>query len=133
MSQFLDAVSFRAPLPPRYGLIRGLFVDGAQLIKNSGSHPEIFGVEEFIEVRDAHLRTGLLTSFREVEVAHDTFTYGNVGHRLSVYRKTGTDSGISFDVLGCISTQVVRTPTGWKMSGMSWDDQRPGLASPLRE
>jgi hypothetical protein len=33
---------------------------------------------------------------------------------------------------GLISTQFIRTPRGWKMSSMAWDDERPGLAIPDR-
>jgi hypothetical protein len=27
-----------------------------------------------------------------------------------------------------ITTQFAHTPTGWKMSAMAWDDERPGLS-----
>jgi hypothetical protein len=29
-----------------------------------------------------------------------------------------------------VSTQFVKTPAGWKMSAMAWDDERPGLTLP---
>jgi len=29
-----------------------------------------------------------------------------------------------------ISTQFIKTPEGWKMSAMAWDDERPGLSLP---
>ena len=32
-----------------------------------------------------------------------------------------------------ISTQYVRTPVGWRISAMAWDDERPGLTLPQRE
>jgi hypothetical protein len=28
---------------------------------------------------------------------------------------------------GVISIQFIATPTGWKISAMAWDDERPGL------
>jgi hypothetical protein len=33
---------------------------------------------------------------------------------------------------GVISTQFIRTPRGWKMTSMAWDDERPGLTIPDR-
>jgi len=31
-----------------------------------------------------------------------------------------------------ITTQFVRTPAGWRISAMAWDDEREGLAVPDR-
>jgi hypothetical protein len=36
----------------------------------------------------------------------------------------------AIDARGAISTQFIRTPDGWRMSSMAWDDERPGLALP---
>ena len=40
--------------------------------------------------------------------------------------------GATIDVRGAISTQFIRTPDGWRMSSMAWDDERPGLVLPTR-
>jgi len=34
---------------------------------------------------------------------------------------------------GAISTQFVRTPGGWRIGSMAWDDERPGLELPARD
>jgi len=34
----------------------------------------------------------------------------------------------SFDARRMVTTQFVKTPEGWKMSAMAWDDERPGLS-----
>jgi hypothetical protein len=73
-----------------------------------------------------------LTSFREIEVAEITEVFGNVAHRLSTYVKSGRMDGAAIDGRGVISTQFIRTPDGWRMSSMAWDDERPGLAIPAR-
>jgi hypothetical protein len=41
-------------------------------------------------------------------------------------------NGQAFAARGVISTQFVSTPTGWRISAMAWDDERPGLALPAR-
>jgi hypothetical protein len=38
--------------------------------------------------------------------------------------------GVSFEARGMISTQFVRTPVGWRISSMAWDDERLGMSLP---
>ena len=130
LADFLAAVSFPEGTRPDYPAVRGLFCKGAQLIKNSGDLPEISTVDEFILPRQRQVDSGELTSFEEVEVAHITEVFGNVGHRFSTYRKRGTSNGVAFEARGMICTQFIRTASGWKISSMAWDDERPGLRIP---
>jgi hypothetical protein len=132
LANFLAAVSFPPGDRPEYSAMRGLFSEGARLIKNSGALPEISSVDEFILPRQQQVDSGDLTSFAEVELAHITEVFGNVGHRFSTYAKRGTIKGVAFEAQGIISTQFIRTPAGWKISAMAWDDERPGLAIPDR-
>jgi hypothetical protein len=129
VARFFAAVSFETGQVPDYTLLPDLFVAGAQFIRNSGDQPEIATVPDFVEARVAHLAAGL-TRFKEEELGHHTEAFGRVGHRFSTYRKQGADSSGAFDVKGCISTQVVLTPAGWRISAMAWDDERPGLSVP---
>ena len=76
--------------------------------------------------------SGDLTEFREVELAEITEIFGNVAHRFSTYEKRGVTGGHPIDARGAISTQFIRTPEGWRMSSMAWDDERPGLELPAR-
>jgi hypothetical protein len=41
-------------------------------------------------------------------------------------------NGAAIDARGAISTQFVRTPGGWRIGSMAWDDERPGLELPAR-
>jgi len=127
---FFRAVSFEAGEAPAYENIHTLFIETGLLVKNSGATPEISSVREFIEPRLAIVRAGELTRFREVELSETTEIFGNVAHRFSAYAKSGTQKGIAFEARGMISTQFIRTPAGWKMSAMAWDDERPGLSLP---
>jgi len=132
LADFFAAVSFPAGGRPEYSAMHGLFSEGARLIKNSGDVPEISTVDEFIVPRQQQVDSGELTSFEEVEVAHVTEVFGNVGHRFSTYEKRGTVKGVAFEARGIISAQFIRTPSGWRISAMAWDDERPGLAIPDR-
>ena len=132
IDEFFGAVSFEVGQKPAYARIRGLFIDGGRLIRNSSEVPEISSVEEFIASRERLFDSGALTSFEEVETAETTEVFGNVAHRLSTYDKRGTMHGEATEGRGVISTQFIRTPSGWRMSSMAWDDERPGLAIPAR-
>lgn len=129
-SEFFRSVSFETGQVPSYERLLDLFIDSGLLIKNSGSKPETSTVRQFIEPRQAMVRSGELTRFHEVEISANTEFFGNVAHRFSVYAKSGTLKGIPFAGRGMISTQFVRTPAGWKMSAMAWDDERPDLLLP---
>lgn len=72
LSDFLAAVSFPAGARPDYPSMRGLFCEGAQLIKNSADIPEISTVDEFIRPRQQQVDSGELASFEEIEVADVT-------------------------------------------------------------
>ena len=127
-SEFFRAVSFEPGATPSYRSIQALFVERGLLIKNVSATPEISSVQEFFEPREALVTSGTLTRFHESEISESTVVFGNVAHRFSAYAKSGTSSGKPFDARGMITTQFVNTPSGWKMSAMAWDDERPGLS-----
>jgi hypothetical protein len=129
-AEFFRAVSFETGETPPYEVIYGLFIESGLLIKNTASTPEISGLKQFIEPRQAMVLAGELTRFRETELFETTEIFGNVAHRFSAYAKFGTMKGVSFEARGMISTQFIMTPEGWKMSAMAWDDERPGLSIP---
>jgi hypothetical protein len=123
MTRFFRAVSFDAGGPPSYDDVPALFLPGARLIKNSGAAPEISTVDEFVRARQEAFDAEQLLSFEETELSETTETFGSIAHRLSPYTKSGVTSGGPIDARGAISTQFVRTPDGWRISSMVWDDE----------
>jgi hypothetical protein len=132
VQRFFECVSFEPGGAPTYAAIAELFIDDGLLIKNSGTTPEICSVRTFIEPRQAAVDAGDLTRFRETELGSETVSFGDVAHRFSGYEKSGTLRGVPFEGRGLISTQFVRTASGWRMSSMAWDDERTGLVVPER-
>lgn len=128
--RFFRAVSFEAGEAPPYGDIHALFISTGLLIKNTAATPEISTVAQFIAPRQALVDSGALTRFKEWELSEHTQVFGNIAHRYSAYGKAGTQNGVAFEARGVISTQFIKTPEGWKMSAMAWDDERPGLSLP---
>jgi hypothetical protein len=129
-AEFFRAVSFEEGVTPPYENLHALFIEAGLLIKNSGPAPEISTVSQFIEPRPASVRSGELTRFNEMELSETTRIFGNVAHRFNSYAKSGTMKGIPFEARGMISAQFILTPSGWKISAMAWDDERPGLSIP---
>jgi hypothetical protein len=121
---FLAAVSFEAGGRPAYERIRELFIPEGLLIRNSGDAPEVSSVDEFIAPRLRTVESGELSEFYEGELDHVTERFGAVAHRRSSYEKRGVANGEAFAARGVIFTQFVRTPAGWRMSAMAWDDER---------
>ncbi len=133
IAKFFQAVSFEAGQVPDYENIHQIFIERGLLIKNSTATPEISGVAEFIAPRKAMVESGSLKRFQESELFERTEIFGNVAHRFSGYGKSGTLNEVPFEARGMISTQFIRTPQGWKISSMAWDDEREGLSIPDRE
>ena len=129
-TRFFKAVSFETGETPPYGDIHGLFIAAGLLIKNTAATPEISTVAQFIAPRQALVASGELTRFKEWELSQTTQIFGNIAHRYSAYGKAGTQNGKAFEARGVISTQFIKTPAGWKMSAMAWDDERAGLSLP---
>jgi hypothetical protein len=129
---FFRAVSFERGQRPAYARIRELFVDGGKLIKNDSEVPEVSSVDDFVAARQRLVDSGALTSFEEIEIAEITEVFGNIAHRFSTYQKRGTMHREAIEAAGVISTQFIRTPSGWKISSMAWDDERRGLTIPAR-
>jgi hypothetical protein len=128
--RFFQAVSFEEGGRPSYATLHDLFIDGGKLITTSGPAPEVAGVDEFTTPRQRAVDRGELAWFKETEIDGVTAAFGNVAHRFSRYRKEGRRDGADFTGRGMISTQYVRTPAGWRISVMAWDDERPGLVLP---
>lgn len=111
-------------------IINELFIPEGLIVKNVGSPPEIYSLQQFIEPREKMLNEGILLDFKEEELSEKTEIFGNVAHRFSLYRKTGILSGVNFETRGMKTIQFINTPKGWKISSLAWDDEREGLVVP---
>ncbi len=107
-----------------------LFIPEGLIIKNVSSEPEIYNLHQFIEPREKMLKEGILVDFKEEELSEKTEIFGNIAHRFCLYHKSGVMSGVSFEARGMKTIQFVKTPNGWKMSSLAWDDEREGFAIP---
>ncbi|MEU7984924.1 DUF4440 domain-containing protein [Streptosporangium canum] len=122
MRTFLGAFTNTGGSPPNVGVVREVFIPQGMIIKNVGAEPVIYDLDAFVAPREKILTDGTLTEFSEWEVAERTEIFGSIAHRFSDYRKSGFLDGEWFEGSGRKTTQFVRTPAGWRMSSMAWDD-----------
>jgi ribosomal-protein-serine acetyltransferase len=121
-AQFFGAFTNCAGAAPDVDRLYRLFARDARIINNAGAHPQVYDVTGFIEPRRAILTDGTLREFREEETRANTDIFGKIAHRFSRYRKTWVASGERYEGEGAKSLQFVRTPEGWKISSLIWDD-----------
>ncbi|WP_028800162.1 GNAT family N-acetyltransferase [Streptomyces sp. 142MFCol3.1] len=122
MSVFIGAFTNTGDRDPDLSVIRDVFVPQGRIIANVGNEPVIYDLDAFIEPRQKMLTDGTLTEFSEWEVSERTEIFGSIAHRFSEYRKSGYRHGKRFEGSGCKTTQFLRTPSGWKISSLAWDD-----------
>ncbi|MFF8605476.1 DUF4440 domain-containing protein [Streptomyces sp. NPDC015346] len=123
MGVFLGAFTNTGGSRPDLDVIREVFIPQGTIIASIGGEPVVYDLDTFIEPRRKLLTDGTLTEFSEWEVAERTEIFTSIAHRSSEYRKSGILDGEHFEGTGRKTTQFVRTPAGWRMSSMVWEDE----------
>lgn len=101
-----------------------LFISEGLIVKSGSINPEIYNLQQFIEPREKMFNDGILSDFREEELFENTEIFGNIAHRISIYKKSGFMNGQIFENRGIKTLQFVKTSCGWKISSVAWDDER---------
>ena len=122
-AQFFSAFTNRDGAVPGIDRLYDLLAQDARIIQKAGVDQRIYDVAGFIEPRRAMLTNGSLQDFCEVEVMAKTDIFGNIAHRFSRYHKSWEASGERYEGEGAKSLQFVRTPEGWKIASLIWDDK----------
>jgi hypothetical protein len=89
-------------------------VPGSTIINNTGGTPEVYSLEQFIS----------LTGSRETELETSTEIEGDHAERVCTYTKSGVLNGTPFTTRGVKVMRLRRTPDGWRLSALAWDDER---------
>ncbi|MDP9019184.1 MAG: DUF4440 domain-containing protein [Candidatus Eremiobacteraeota bacterium] len=108
--------------------ITRLFIPEGLIVKSVGEVTQAYTLAQFVEPREKLLNDGTLLEFREEEISERTEIAGNIAQRLSVYKKSGILAGEHFESQGVKTLQFVKTPEGWRLSALAWDDERPGFS-----
>lgn len=98
----------------------------ARIVKAVGATLESYDLAGFIAPRMVLLNGGRLCGFSERECESRTDVFGNIAQRWSRYRKRGMLDGVWFETEGWKTLQCVRTPQGWRIAAVAWDDAPAG-------
>ncbi|MFJ6438403.1 DUF4440 domain-containing protein [Streptomyces sp. NPDC091416] len=123
VAAFMASFTNTGGLTPDLEGIRRLFIPEGRIISSVGPTPVIMDLDGFIEPRRRILTDGTLTEFSEWELSERTEVFGSVAHRFSAYAKSGVLNGHRFEARGHKSSQFLRTPAGWRICSMTWDDE----------
>ena len=111
--------------PPHTDRVREVCIPRATIISQTEDQSVVYDLDSFIAPREQILTDGTLTEFSEWEVSERTEIYGAIAHRFSEYRKSGIHKGERFEGGGHKTSQFVRTPAGWRISSIAWEDDDP--------
>lgn len=121
---FFDLFDNRHGRPPGLEMLHQLVLPGATIVRATDREPELTDVPTFLAPRQRMLTDGTLREFSERELTATTEIFGNVAQRFSLYEKTGIRDGVPFTTRGMKAFQFARTPEGWRICAVAWDDER---------
>lgn len=124
VKSFFNLFSIKKGCKADLSSIYQLFIHEGLIVKCSSSTPEIYNLLQFIEPREKMFNDGYLSNFSEEELFEKTEIFGNIAHRLSLYKKSGLMNGKEFKNKGIKTMQFIKTSAGWKISSVAWDDER---------
>jgi hypothetical protein len=107
----------------RLDSLTDLFVPGAVVVRTCGDL-QVTDVAGFVVPRRELLGSGRLEDFREWRLGGRTDVFGDVAQHWCEYAKSWRENGEPRSGHGWKSTQLVRTPAGWRISAVAWDDER---------
>lgn len=103
-----------------------LCIAETQIIKVAETREEIHNLKDFIAPRQAILTNGTLTAFEEREVESETRIANRIAYRHSRFQKQGCLNGNTFKQSGNKFFHFIKTGSGWKISGVIWEDDKAG-------
>ena len=124
---FFSAFTSAPDVSERLARLRQTLLPEAVIVRTCGQELAAYDVEGFVAPREALLSSGTLTEFREWAESGRLDVFGDIAAWFGGYAKDGVQDGVPFAGRGMKSIQLVRTPRGWLISAVAWDDERDGL------
>ncbi len=123
------AISFKKGEQPRTDQIANFFTPQAQLINYRTDSAATLGITQFVDAYKQFIIKSKITYFQEDELFGRTEQFGRIAHRISTYR-TFLNNPDTAAERGVNSFQLIKTNTGWKVSSIIWDVEKPSLKIP---
>lgn len=110
--------------PDRDGLC-AMFCRGAVVVHHGGTEPIVCSAKQFAAPRVQLLAGGRLVDFHEWEQSAETFVFGTLAARRSLYSKSGRLDGAPYAGTGTKLFQFALFGEGWRITALSWIDDAP--------
>jgi hypothetical protein len=123
------AISFKQGQQLNFDDIKTYFIPQAQLINFRNDTLEVLTIDQFVYFYKDFIKANDITSFYEEEIKGSTDQFGRIAQRISTY-KTYINTMDSVAQRGINSFQLIKTPRGWKVSGIIWDVESQKLKIP---
>lgn len=123
------AISFKNSDTSKFNTIKDYFIPQAQLINYISDTAQILSISNFVKAFRNYVKTTNIQAFQEQEMYGRTDQFGNIAQRISSY-KTYINVLDIVKERGVNSFQLIKTPQGWKVSGIIWDVEKTNLKIP---
>jgi hypothetical protein len=123
------AISFNKGEQPNYDQLNKYCIPRAQFINSQSDSVYVTSLNQFIYLYRTMIESQHIQYFHEEEVFGKTEQFGNVAQHISSY-KTYINSTDSVAEKGVDFFELIKTKNGWKISGVTWDVEKPGLKIP---
>jgi hypothetical protein len=122
--QFFGIFNNKTKSEQDWDLIFRICIPEARILKKNGLEQTIYTLKDFIEPRKIILTDGTLSGFEETEIDARTMISNNIAQRQSRYQKSGYLNTQYSSELGTKLFHLVRTSGGWKISFVTWEDDK---------
>jgi len=123
VSSVYKSITFCEGGKPDMERFRSLFSPGAQFIRISREGVAEMDCDGFISGFSERIRTGVLKSFYEAEIARKTQAYGDIAQVFTSYNKgVNTDNPDSY-TRGINCLQMFYEKERWYISSLLWQDE----------
>ncbi len=123
------ALSFNKGEQPKYDAIKNCFIDKAESYCRIGDSVMTINLGQFIYLDRSYIESAHIQYMRQEQLYGKAEQFGNVAQYRSTYKvymnnpDSAAERGVNF-------FQLVKTTSGWKVSSITWDIERPGLKVP---
>jgi hypothetical protein len=133
MKTFYESLTFPEGKGPDWVRYKSLFASAAVPCNRTTPGNELATtLEGFLDNFSGRIRSGVINSFYEAEIARTTETYGRLALVFSAYEKGLNTTDRTKFVRGINSLQLVQRDGRWWIISIAWEDETPGNPLPAK-
>ncbi len=124
------SLTFKKGDTPNYDSIKTHFVPQAQLISCRSDTARVTTINQFVYLFRSFVEADTVYAYSEKEIFGKNEQFGKIAERISTYKAVANSKKKDIAETGVNSFQLIKTPTGWKVSSIIWDVEKKGLKVP---